>query len=55
MTYEAVREFSGTWGLVLLVVLFLCALVYALWPGNRDKFRRAAHQPLDDERPEDKP
>ncbi|MEM7223858.1 MAG: cbb3-type cytochrome c oxidase subunit 3 [Pseudomonadota bacterium] len=54
MTYEEVARFSETWGLVLLVVLFSIAVVYALWPGNKDKFRRAAHLPLseDDERPD---
>jgi len=48
MTYETAARFAQTWGLVLLVGAFLLALVYALWPGNRAKFQRAAQLPLDD-------
>ena len=46
--YEALSSFAQTWGLLLFVLLFAGVLVYALWPGNRDRFRRAAHMPLDD-------
>ncbi|MBK5912002.1 hypothetical protein CCR85_10930 [Rhodothalassium salexigens] len=50
VSYEAFSRFAGTWGLVLLVVMFVIALAYALWPSNQDKFNRAARNPLDDER-----
>lgn len=49
MTYAEASHFAQTWGLALLVVLFLAVLIYALWPGNRDKFKRAAHTPLENE------
>lgn len=49
MSYEQATQFAQTWGLALLVILFAGVLVYALWPGNRDKFKRAAHTPLDKE------
>jgi cytochrome c oxidase cbb3-type subunit 4 len=49
MTYEAVAQFAHTWGLALLVVLFTGVLVYALWPGNRRKFDRAARLPLEED------
>jgi len=49
MTYADATQFAQTWGLSLLVILFAGVLVYALWPGNRDKFKRAAHTPLADE------
>jgi cytochrome c oxidase cbb3-type subunit 4 len=49
MTYEQATQFAQTWGLALLVVLFVGVLLYALWPGNRDKFKRAAHTPLNEE------
>lgn len=49
MTYEQATHLAQTWGLVLLAVLFLGAVIYALWPGNREKFKRAAHTPLNDE------
>ncbi len=46
MTYEAIAGFAQTWGLSFLLVLFVAAIGYALWPRNRDKFRDAARQPL---------
>ncbi len=46
MDYETARVFAATWGLIGLVVMFAGALVYALWPRNRDKFNDAAHIPL---------
>ncbi|MYD99946.1 MAG: cbb3-type cytochrome c oxidase subunit 3 [Alphaproteobacteria bacterium] len=46
MDYESVRTFAATWGLVALVILFLAAVAYALWPRNRAKFRDAARIPL---------
>ena len=51
MDYAQASHLAQTWGLVLLAVLFAGAVIYALWPGNRDKFKRAAETPLrnDDE------
>jgi len=49
MTYEAANHIAQTWGMALLVVLFAGVVVYALWPGNRDKFNRAAQTPLANE------
>ncbi|MGE0253077.1 MAG: cbb3-type cytochrome c oxidase subunit 3 [Alphaproteobacteria bacterium] len=49
MTYEGVREFAGTWGLVYMVVLFVVVVGWALWPANRRRFQEAARIPLDDE------
>ena len=49
MTYEQAAHFAQTWGLALLLILFLGVLIYAFWPGNRDKFKRAAEAPLKDE------
>ena len=49
MSYDTAAQFAQTWGLVFLVVMFLVAVVYALWPGNRGKFERAARLPLDEE------
>jgi len=48
MTYEQAAHFAQTWGLVLLAACFGAAVLYALWPGNREKFNRAAHAPLND-------
>jgi cytochrome c oxidase cbb3-type subunit 4 len=49
MTYEQATHLAQTWGLVLLAVLFAGAVIYALWPGNREKFKQAARTPLNDE------
>lgn len=49
MSYDQATHFAQTWGLALLVTLFAGVLVYALWPGNREKFQRAAHAPLNEE------
>jgi cytochrome c oxidase cbb3-type subunit IV len=49
MTYDHAVHFSQTWGLILLVALFACVVLYALWPGNREKFKRAAQTPLANE------
>lgn len=48
MTYAQAAHFAQTWGLVLLAGCFAAALVFALWPGNRAKFDRAARAPLED-------
>jgi cytochrome c oxidase cbb3-type subunit 4 len=49
MTYEQASHFAQTWGLALLVVLSLGVVIYTFWPGNREKFKRAAETPLKDE------
>lgn len=49
MTYQEISSLSQSWGLVLLVVMFLIAVAYALWPTNKDKFDKAAKSPLDEE------
>ncbi|WP_420404826.1 cbb3-type cytochrome c oxidase subunit 3 [Nisaea sp.] len=49
MDYQTVSAFAQTWGLVFLVVMFVAAVAYALWPGNRSKFKKAAHVPLEED------
>ena len=51
--YETLSRFAQTWGLGFFILMFLIALAYALWPSNRDLFRNAAHQPLEDKAPSD--
>ncbi len=51
--YATLANFAQTWGLGLFVLMFLIALVYALWPGNRETFRNAASLPLSDKDPSD--
>lgn len=47
--YHQMVHFAGTWGLGLLALLFGIAVAYALWPAHRDKFRRMAALPLEDD------
>jgi cytochrome c oxidase cbb3-type subunit 4 len=49
MTYAEATQFAQTWGLALLLALFIGVVIYALWPGNRDTFKRAAEAPLANE------
>ena len=46
MDYQTVSEFAKTWGLVYMVVLFLGVLIYALRPGAKKTFDKAARMPL---------
>lgn len=46
--YEQLSAFAQSWGFLLIAVLFAGVLIYALWPGNGDKFRAAAAKPLED-------
>jgi cytochrome c oxidase cbb3-type subunit IV len=45
-TYESWREFAASSGLFFFILLFVGVTAYALWPANREKFRRAAEAPL---------
>ncbi|UUX50317.1 cbb3-type cytochrome c oxidase subunit 3 [Nisaea acidiphila] len=49
MDYQTVSAFAQTWGLVFLVTMFGGAVIYALWPSNRGKFKKAAHMPLEED------
>lgn len=46
MTYYSLAHFAQTWGLVLLVAIFLSAVAWALWPSNKQRFEEAAQLPL---------
>ncbi len=47
MTYQTMVQFAHTWGMFLFVIPFTIAVIYALWPSNRDEFRKAARAPLE--------
>lgn len=49
MSYETVANFAQQAGAIYFTVIFLAVLVYALWPRNAERFRKAAHIPLDEE------
>jgi cytochrome c oxidase cbb3-type subunit 4 len=47
MTYHTMVQFAHTWGMFLFVIPFTIAVIYALWPANREEFRKAARAPLE--------
>ncbi|MBS0491600.1 MULTISPECIES: cbb3-type cytochrome c oxidase subunit 3 [unclassified Phenylobacterium] len=53
LTYETVARFAQQGGLIYFGLIFACGVVYALWPRNREAFKRLASLPLqDDEAPD---
>jgi cytochrome c oxidase cbb3-type subunit IV len=50
--YDELANAGHSFVLLCLIVLFCAVLVYALWPANRETFRRAARSILEKE---DKP
>jgi cytochrome c oxidase cbb3-type subunit IV len=49
MSFQEVSSFSQSWGLVFLVSMFVVAIAYALWPSNKEKFKKAAKSALDED------
>lgn len=49
LAHEYASAWAGTAGLLIFVLLFAAAVVYALWPGNRRAFERLSHLPLNDD------
>ncbi len=49
MSLDDAAHYAQTAGLILLAVCFVAAVIYALWPSNRQKFKNAARTPLEDD------
>lgn len=49
MTYDLLRHFADSWGLVLMVVLFLTFTGWAFRPGSRQISKDAAHMIFKDD------
>ena len=47
LDHDTLVGFSKSWGLLYLIGFFLCVVAYALWPKNRERFRRAKTSILD--------
>ncbi|MEC9368286.1 MAG: cbb3-type cytochrome c oxidase subunit 3 [Pseudomonadota bacterium] len=47
MTYETMVSITQTTALLFFLLLFVCVVAYAFWPGNRSRFERAANLPLE--------
>jgi len=50
-TYTLLREFADSWGLLLLVAMFLGVVLIAFRPGSKDLHRDMASLPLRKETP----
>jgi len=46
LDYQDWSSFAQTGGTLYFVAIFACVLVYALWPRNGPRFRRAAELPM---------
>ena len=46
MTYQDVSQFAQTYGLIYLFLLFIGMVIYAVWPGNKKRFKDASEIPL---------
>lgn len=49
MTYQTLSQFAQTGGVLYFIALFAAALIYALWPSNRERFDAAARLPLSED------
>ncbi|MEQ1509549.1 MAG: cbb3-type cytochrome c oxidase subunit 3 [Sphingopyxis sp.] len=48
-TYEAMRHFADSWGLLVMVLLFLCFAVWPFRPSARAANEHCANMIFDDE------
>jgi len=47
MSYEGLRAFADTWGLVLLAGLFVAMVIWLFRRGSTKEYERAARIPMD--------
>lgn len=52
-TYETMRIFADSWGLLAMVVVFLVVVIRVLMPGAKEKSRDAASIPFKEYSDED--
>ena len=48
MSYQALRTFADSWGLVLMGLTYLALVGWVFLPRNRDRVRDAAHMIFED-------
>lgn len=48
-TYEAMRHFADSWGLLAMVIFFIGAAAFTLRPGGKKAAEDAARIPLQEE------
>jgi cytochrome c oxidase cbb3-type subunit 4 len=45
-TYESLRAFAASWGLIFFGVIFLGVVAYVFWPSRKKQFEQDAQIPL---------
>ncbi len=45
-TYDTLRHFADSWGLVAMFAFFAVAMAFAFRPGSKDRYAEAARIPL---------
>jgi len=45
-TYQAMRTFADSWGLLYMVIIFVVVVIYALWPSRQKQMDDAANIPF---------
>ncbi len=48
-TYETLRHFADSWGLLGLTLVFVFVVAFVFRPGSRARYGKAAQIPLSDE------
>lgn len=46
-TYEAMRHFADSWGMLLIFLFFLGVILWVLRPGSSAEYREVAHYPFE--------
>jgi cytochrome c oxidase cbb3-type subunit IV len=46
MSYDALRHFADSWGLLLLAAIFVFVILWINRPGSRDRYRKQADIPF---------
>ena len=49
-TYETMRHFADSWGLLALALIFLFVVAFVFRAGSRSQYDHAARIPLDDDK-----
>ncbi|MER8465721.1 cbb3-type cytochrome c oxidase subunit 3 [Mesorhizobium sp. M1396] len=49
MTYNFMREFADSWGLLAMALFFIGSVAFALRPGSRKLADEAARIPLEED------
>jgi cytochrome c oxidase cbb3-type subunit IV len=49
VTYESVAYFIKTYWWLQFMAVFAGVVLYAMWPGNKEMFDKAARIPLEDD------